>query len=158
LLNVYPERSFRFCFTNRQMADALVDFLWSQDELRPLRPAPLGPSAVGGATAMLLADERPTITALEWGDDPYSVDLAAQFREALEPGDDAGISPWQRRHEPRPLIQHQKIDSSVGGFQRPNKWEAQVVEGMLADPPRFPSPLQRSLPRTGAERSLLIVP
>jgi hypothetical protein len=153
LMNVYPNRSFRFCFTNRQMADALLDFLWSQDELRPVRPPSAGPGGLSGGPSVLLADERPTITALEWGDDPYSVDLAAQFRVALAASGGHAVPPWQR---PPPLFQHKKIESSIGGFQRPNKWEARVAEELLADPPHWP--LQRSLPRSGNERALLIVP
>src|SRR2546421_110840 len=34
LMDLYPGRSFRFCFTNQQMAQAVVDFLWSQPDLR----------------------------------------------------------------------------------------------------------------------------
>ena len=158
LMSVYPGRSFRFCFTNRQMADALSDFLWFQDDLRPQRPPPLGQGAAGGGLAVVLADERPTITALEWSDDPYSVDLAAQFRQALSPGEDTGRPPWQRYGGPPPLFQHERIKSSIGGFQRPNKWEARVARELLADAPQWPLQLQRTLPRTGAERSLLIVP
>ena len=32
---LYPNRTFRFCFTNRQMAFATMRFLWQHDELRP---------------------------------------------------------------------------------------------------------------------------
>src|SRR5206468_2027752 len=51
LTRIYPERTFRFCFTNRQMAGAMIDFIWSRDELRP--------------------DSDPVYLAF-WADDPYS--------------------------------------------------------------------------------------
>src|SRR5207244_12041458 len=57
---VYDRRTFRFCFTNRQMAEGVSDFLWSQDDLRP-DPDPM--------------------YVVAWQDDPYSVDLAGRFRE-----------------------------------------------------------------------------
>jgi len=41
LMDVYRGRSFRFCFTNRQVAQAVVDFVWSQPDLRPIgNPVP----------------------------------------------------------------------------------------------------------------------
>src|SRR5205085_3296861 len=93
LMDVYPGRSFRFCFTNRQMAEAVVDFLWSQPDLRPHgdpRPAlaavpqaaadPWGAAAQAAAQAVECAPEA---AALEWDDDPYSIDLSNQFQQAF---------------------------------------------------------------------------
>src|SRR5436309_8721036 len=64
LMQVYPGRSFRFCFTNRQMAQAVVDFLWTQPDLRPLgdpRPAlavvPLAAAGPWPVLAPLAAQE-----------------------------------------------------------------------------------------------------
>lgn len=62
LMKVYDQRSFRFCFTNRQMAEAMADFVWSQDDLRP--------------------DAEP-IYLIRWSDDPYSNDLFNRFRDTL---------------------------------------------------------------------------
>jgi hypothetical protein len=64
LMEVYQGRSFRFCFTNRQMARAVTDFIWSQDDLRP--------------------DSQP-IYMTSWKDDPYSEDLYDEFRRLLDP-------------------------------------------------------------------------
>jgi hypothetical protein len=64
LMEVYSGRSFRFCFTNRQMARAVTDFIWSQDDLRP--------------------DSQP-IYLTSWKDDPYSEDLYDEFRHLLDP-------------------------------------------------------------------------
>src|SRR5262249_9318113 len=59
---LHPGRTFRFCFSNRQMARAVADFIWSQDDLRP--------------------DAEPVYLAA-WKDDPYSLDLAAGFHDIL---------------------------------------------------------------------------
>jgi hypothetical protein len=63
-MDVYHDRSFRFCFTNRQMARAVTDFIWNQDDLRP--------------------DSQP-IYLTRWKDDPYSEDLYDEFRRVLDP-------------------------------------------------------------------------
>ena len=160
LLGVYPGRSFRFCFTNRQMAEAVLDFVWwKKDELRPYRspPAALG-MLVGGAAAYWLSDTRPTITAIQWDDDPYSVDLVEQFRWALDEHDlpPEKAPPWKRLGCPQPLLQKVDVASSIGGYSRANRWEAKVADELLSESP--PLPLQRSLPRNGDERVLLILP
>src|SRR5262245_1115957 len=46
-MDIYPGRSFRFCFTNAQMAQAVVAFVWSQPDLRPYgNPLPAIAAAV----------------------------------------------------------------------------------------------------------------
>jgi hypothetical protein len=75
LPQIYPGRTFRFCFTNRQMADAVLGFVWSRDDLRP--------------------DADPVYTVY-WADDPYSNDLtgpAGGFRAALKFRDAAQAPP-----------------------------------------------------------------
>jgi hypothetical protein len=62
LVQIYPGRTFRFCFTNQQMAEAVTDFIWSHDDLRP--------------------DAEPIYLA-RWLDDPYSNDLFDRFREVI---------------------------------------------------------------------------
>jgi hypothetical protein len=64
LMQIYPERTFRFCFTNGQMAEAVADFIWHRDEFRP--------------------DSLP-IYLVRWADDPYSMDLFNQFHDVLGP-------------------------------------------------------------------------
>ena len=64
LTKIYPQRTYRFCFTNKQMAKAVMDFLMSQDDLRP--------------------DLNPVHMA-QWDDDSYSRDLTDGFRQALPP-------------------------------------------------------------------------
>ena len=85
LIDVYDDRSFRFCFTNRQMADAVLDFVWDTPGLRPQSFAAIAPLAV--CSGMAACDKPPTaaphIFSVYWQDDPYSVDLHEQFKESL---------------------------------------------------------------------------
>ena len=62
LSDLYPGRTFRFGFTNLQIADAVVQFVWSQDDLRP---------------------EVEQAHLIRWDDDTYSRDLVNGFRKAL---------------------------------------------------------------------------
>ncbi|HTU93573.1 MAG TPA: hypothetical protein VMF69_26065 [Gemmataceae bacterium] len=62
LTQLYPGRTFRFCFTNKQMAAAVSNFIWLRDDLRPTRD--------------------PVYMAM-WNDDSYSRDLIDGFRGAL---------------------------------------------------------------------------
>lgn len=63
LSRIYGGRTFRFCFTNHQMAEAVTHFIWSHDELRPDEPAYM----------------------VVWEDDAYSKDLIGRFSDALRP-------------------------------------------------------------------------
>jgi hypothetical protein len=133
LMSLYPGRSFRFCFTNEQMAEAVVDFLWSQPHLRPngdpvpaLAAVPLAAASPTGAAALLAARAEihpPRAYALYWEDDPYSSDLASQFHKAF--------------HQPQlpPVIMGEQrgIPYSVGDFYRPNEWEALAADRLLAE-------------------------
>ncbi|HTU91738.1 MAG TPA: hypothetical protein VMF69_16765 [Gemmataceae bacterium] len=145
LTQFYPERTFRFCFTNKQMAAAVSDFIWWRDDLRPTRD--------------------PVYMAM-WNDDSYSRDLIDGFGGALRqvmardvanqwtwlvnqfvynfpPGLAGGIIPEQRLptdpNEERsastfclekPPAPH-RIDSSVGSFDTPNPYEAKAAGAML---------------------------
>lgn len=162
LIELYP-RSYRFCFTNRQMAEAVADFVLTDPGLRPgpavtpgLRAVPAG---AGGIPAMLpwlaeLRAEQPGIPALAgatagtpgfpafavaWKDDPYSLDLARQFTDVFA---EQGARPGR----PRLSVEANLIPFSVGRFARPNPYEAQVVDHVLG-----------SLPHRG-ERTVLVIP
>jgi hypothetical protein len=63
LTGLHAGRTFRFCFTNPQMADDVTQFVQERDELRPTA----GPAYV----AM-------------WEDDAFSTDLTGHFLHALE--------------------------------------------------------------------------
>jgi hypothetical protein len=162
LIGLY-DRSFRFCFTNRQMAASVTDFVLTNPALRP-GPAVLpgmraAVGAGGGTRAMLpwlaelrfplpgvsplpgVAAEPPGIPAfaVAWKDDPYSLDLSERFREAL-------FEQGQRPGNPRLAVELNLIQFSVGRFARPNPYEAQTVDHILAN-----------LPRRG-ERTVIVVP
>ncbi|MFL5331353.1 MAG: hypothetical protein ACJ8C4_20895 [Gemmataceae bacterium] len=145
LMDVYPGRSFRMCFTNAQIASAVVDFVWSQPDLRPTGdPSPvlglIGATSVETALTNLALqgdESSPIVSALEWDDDPYSVDLSRQFHAVL--------------HEPqwgRVLVRETRgIPFSVGGQYDPNPWEAEAAEHLLS-----------SLKYAPFERQLLVLP
>lgn len=162
LIGLY-DRSFRFCFTNHQMAEAVVDFVLTDPSLRP-GPAVLPglravPGAVSGGWAALpwlapLLSPTPGVPsfrnveattpgipafAVAWKDDPYSLDLAHQFREVFSA---QGSVPGR----PRLSVESNFIPFSVGRFARANPYEAQVVDHILAD-----------LPHRG-ERTILVIP
>jgi hypothetical protein len=129
LTSIYDKRTFRFCFTNRQMAQSVTDFIWRRDELRP--------------------DADPFYVAL-WRDDAYSNDLTGRFCEVLRqplvarsaaqefgivsgsaatgalPIDFFGLCNGQFA-EPVPEF----IDYSVGLYDQPNRWEAPVVRRII---------------------------
>jgi hypothetical protein len=152
LVEVYPGRSFRFCFGNAQMVRAVTEFVLQDPTLHP---GPLGWPWLRAATAAAangwavlpgLADlgRKPTVFPLEWQDDPYSGDLYNQFREHLYTvlGGHAGPS-----NAPRIVRDPAfSIPFSVGGFSRPNAGEAAAIRAIL-----------RNLPPPG-ERSLIVIP
>jgi hypothetical protein len=151
LISVY-DRSFRFCFTNRQMADAVTDFVLSDPTLRP---GPVGtpelgavPAAAAGPWAALTAlacgklRHCPPLPAfaIEWKDDPYSTDLSYKFREALQK--QTALDP----DLPKLNMIFWSIPFSVGRMHRPNMVEARVAEDIVA-----------SLPPPGT-RTVLVIP
>jgi hypothetical protein len=120
LNDIYKGRTFRFCFTNRQMAGRVTNFLWGQPDLRP---------------------DRAPVYMVRWDDDSYSRDLIEGFWKALQRLEERG----QFTTDPPPTPQ--VIDSSVGGFSRPNPWEAKVAHDLLDD----------RLRQAGQKRPLLVL-
>ncbi len=132
LMSVYPGRTFRFCFTNSQMAEAVVDFLWSQPHLQPHGPPrPEGfAGALGalagndpwGSAALLLAGayQPPAAYAVQWLDDPYSIDLSEQFTRILRQPDQN----WGP-------VEIFPVPYSVGGFQDANPQEELTAQTMI---------------------------
>jgi hypothetical protein len=111
--SVHADRTFRFCFTNRQMAEAVTDFLWTQDELRP---------------------DADAAYVVSWEDDPYSVDLAERFRRVAwqrrEVARDAGSAAapfWSIR-----------VPHSVGPFSQPNRKEAEAARKLMDELSQHP--------------------
>src|SRR5262245_18371847 len=105
LIDVYPGRTFRGCFTNEAMAQAVIDFVWQSD---------LKPTGHPEARAYVLA----------WQDDPYSVDLAVQFDARFREQKDPAV-------RLRTVVD--RIAYSVGTFTEPNPPEREVMERILPD-------------------------
>ena len=105
MLSLYPGRTFRGCFTNEAMAEAVVDFVWSEKELQP--------TARPEARAHVIA----------WQDDPYSVDLADEFVERF------------RRKEVGVAVRTvlDRVPYSVGTFTEPNPAEREVMDRIIPD-------------------------
>ena len=146
LISLYP-RSFRLCFTNRQMARAVTDFVLSDPSLCPgpvlpagLRTLPLVPA---GGWAVLVASAAETHLArtpsagfaVRWEDDPYSKDLSFKFREEFR---------RQMATAGLPELQTTlfSVPFSTGRMNRANPAEAQVAEEILA---RLPPPDRRAV-------------
>jgi hypothetical protein len=171
LIELYRDRTFRFCFTNRQMAEAVTEFVFADPTLRPGLTGLPGPRTVPGVWAVASAaagpwpclaglidvwvDHTPVVFSLAWRDDPYSVDLGRQFQAAvfgqLRPG--VPVSPVDYTHIPEAdFIRLSKnyrlfnIEFSTGTFARPNPDEEQAARAVLDQ-----------LPARG-QRSLLVVP
>ncbi|CAN5386853.1 hypothetical protein BH11PLA2_BH11PLA2_08270 [soil metagenome] len=128
LLSIYPGRSFRFCFNNRQMAEAMLDFVWQHPDLCP------------GSLKKPLA-LRPTVCRMAWRDDPYSEDMVDQVGFAL-----------QRKFGNRPESEQPRefrwqVPYSIGGFNSPNEPEAAAADSML-----------KVLREQDPQRSLLVIP
>jgi hypothetical protein len=131
LTSLYARRTFRFCFTNRQIATAVTRFVWIRPELQP--------------------DSDPAYLT-KWMDDAYSEDLFEGYNSVLDrraldnftqhwafvsgcvgmgvpPALVAGWYTSTFRHE-KPVTLF--IDSSVGSFAAPNPYEANIVKDLLA--------------------------
>lgn len=105
LMQIYPGRSFRFCFTNRQMAESICDFV-------------RGP--INQDQNLQISSSR--LSLLCWQDDPFSEDLVDQFEEN-----------WRMPTPttPNPPVWKQLIAHSVGGLNLPNKPEAEAVKQLV---------------------------
>jgi hypothetical protein len=130
LTGVYGGRTFRFCFTNRQMAAAVTAFLWSQEELRP--------------------DTDPLYLTY-WVDDPYSKDLNRSFCDVLRnPAARAAARDWAflagfvasgglpldarifwRGFFRADTPVYARLPYSVGSFAEPNRWEVEEAWSLM---------------------------
>jgi hypothetical protein len=149
LTEIYHERTFRFCFTNRQMAFAVTRFISSQPDLR--------------------TDNGP-VYFVQWDDDSYSYDLNQSLMHALivesaqqsamewawvtgcvqagnPPGLLAGCAPPSRFRWTNPYLSH--VFSSVGSFQQPNRHEADSADDLSKELLRHPEQRRPLLLVTG---------
>jgi hypothetical protein len=107
LMYLYSDRSFRFCFTNRQMAEAICDFAREQMSSDPS-----------------LQLTSPRISLLSWRDDLFSEDLAKQFAEN-----------WSipTATVPHPQVWPFPIAHSVGSQAEPNRVESEAVQRLVKE-------------------------
>ena len=107
LMKVYPQRTFRYCFTNKQMAEAICDFVREQ---------------INTDRNLQITSSR--ISLISWNDDPFSEDLADQFEEL-----------WKVPNEitPNPPVWKQRIAHSVGGLYQPNKLEVAALQKLIQE-------------------------
>jgi hypothetical protein len=137
LMAVYPERSFRFAFTNTRMVEAVLDFVRNRSDVWP----PRAKNDVNPASPFFLF-------TLTWMDDGYSKDLAYSFRKLFAApikaklGNDAYI-PFDENF----------VQYSVGDFFQPNPSEDRAVGMFLADSPRRGDQPQLLVLPTGAQRA-----
>jgi hypothetical protein len=181
LPSIYPGRTFRFCFTNRQMAQAVATFVWNRDNLLPAGD-PLrqltrflwDQDGLPPAEENLRPDADPAYMAI-WEDDPYSQDLADHFLSALRrqavhstaldwawltgfaaqggvPIELAGVRRGQFRMVEK-LPWQVRIFHSVGSFNRPNRAEERAVDALLDQMAR-----QTQAGQPQQQRPLLVVP
>jgi hypothetical protein len=152
LTSLYADRTYRFCFSNRQMATGVTRFIWSRPELRP--------------------DSDPAYL-VQWTDDSYSQDFFDGSLRVLDyRAADNGLQQWAYlvgsmglRVHPAMLagwftsgFRHEggfplDIDSSVGSFAAPNPFEAKAVRDLLKQMVPDQVELRRPLPR----RPLLVL-
>ena len=154
LLELYAGRTFRFCFSNKQMAEAVLDFVWDHPDLRPQLFAASAPLAVASGLAArgwraaeraVPAFLRPHVFTVSWLDDPFSRDLNNRFHAVLWAKLKPRINPDPSELPVR--FTGKNVPFSVGGFTRPNDYEAQAAAGLAVE--------IRALP---AQRSLLVLP
>jgi len=144
LVDLYDDHSFRFCFTNRQMADAVLDFVDQNPELKPqlFADSAKGAALSGLSFAVPAGSWKPNVFSVQWNDDPYSTDLHEQFKESLLTH--SGLNPFD---EPLFDFARWNIPFSIGGFNRANAYESRTAESIAKQVLDMPP-----------QRSLLILP
>lgn len=107
LMHIYADRSFRFCYTNRQMAEATCDFVREQ---------------MGQEAGLQLTSQR--ISLVSWQDDPFSGDLAKQFEEI-----------WRlpTGTTPHPQVWSHRVAHSVGALNQPNQLETRAIQKLIGE-------------------------
>jgi hypothetical protein len=143
LMKLYPGRTFRFCFSNEQMGRAVMNFLWTDEELTP--------------------DATP-IHLVEWDDDVYSDDLITGFWNALPDETKVGDPSIHRIassvggfHAPN-RYEAEAVASVLAGLERVQPRQrkpALVVAGQTAPSRRFLRALAQTAPAQA--RRLVVV-
>jgi hypothetical protein len=112
LTEQYKDRTFRFCFTNSRMAEAVLDYLKTHPFLT-------------GATQPV------SFFSVYWEDDRYSIDLCNRFRDAV-------TQLWPKETDRR-FEGLWRIPFSVGGFESPNDFERQTATDIARQMKQLPA-------------------
>ncbi len=155
LINIYLGRSFRFSFTNRYMAQAVLDFvrahpaLWPQNGRQATPPAGAAAAAdpwtALGLLAAAEAGQQYALHTLTWNDDSYSLDLAARF---------ARVFPDVFKQY---NIDPNFIAYSTGDYYHPNPREAIAVGLFLRNNPDLQDGRHLLVLPTSAQRAQRLV-
>jgi hypothetical protein len=160
LIDIYKGRTFRFCFSNLQMARIVTEFVWNRDHLLPATdPLPRlirflwNQDSRPPANDPLRPDVYPAYMPI-WNDDPFSVDLADSFLEVLQlQAVRDAIQDWvwlsgfawggglplqlagARQFRPPGYTSalQWRIFYSAGSFSRPNPDEEDTAESILGE-------------------------
>jgi hypothetical protein len=158
LMQVYKDRTFRFCFTNSRMAEAVLDFVLENPQVLPeyrcdpftlaavtIQDHPLRTLGLVAAAGHL----RPAfLYTVAWADDRYSQDLADRFSKVFVDTFYRGDSSVAGSH-----FLNNYVDYSVGDYYQPNPSEQQVVGIYLNDTPWFRDQHQLLAVPTGTHRA-----
>jgi hypothetical protein len=153
LMDVYPGRMFRFCFTNARMVEAVLDFVQQNLGARAQDPQVSATLVAAGDPFSLLAAlgaagplQPYFLSTIIWADDGYSKDLGEIFLQAFadRAGDKSTLFTGSY---------NDYIDYSVGDFLEPNPSEAVTVGVFLANNPHFRDQPQLLALPTGAQRA-----
>ena len=134
-MDVYKNRTFRFCFTNEHIAHAVLDFVQDNPHVWPENRDPVvlaGLTAQGnslnclGILAASGYGRSVHLSALAWVDDHYSQDLANRMFKVFEKFFYHG-NPFESA--PHYLCHY--VSYSVGGFYQPNPREQLAVDSLL---------------------------
>jgi hypothetical protein len=146
---IYEGRTYRFCFTNRQMATAVTRFVWTQPDLCP--------------------DGDP-VYLVQWMDDSYSRDLFEGYARVLphRTTEDVlqrasfaagcfglGVAPpalagwWTSGVRQEGEGVPYRIPSGVGSFSSPNPYEAESSRHLLDELKKSPDGSRHLLVVTG---------
>jgi hypothetical protein len=149
LIGIYKDRSLRFSFTNSRMAEVILAFVRTHDELWPRLPRPflaaavVQPDPLARCVAAVAGEyfNSYTLHALRWEDDRYSVDLANRFTNIF----------YETYHTP--VSEPYGIPCSAGDFYYANVAELGYIDELLPEIKRARGVRHLLVLPTGADRA-----